>query len=112
YKVSKSLFNNRFKISIGGNYSSDSDADSNLAEDLINDISLEYVLNKSGSMYVKLFRHTGYESILEGEITQTGVGFVYKRKLRRVADMFRFLRHFHKTTVKQTLPQTNESIKQ
>ena len=39
-------------------------------------------------MYVRLFRHTGYESILEGEITQTGVGFVYRRKLRRLGDMF------------------------
>ena len=40
-------------------------------------------------MYVRLFRHTGFESILEGEITQTGVGFVYRRKLRRLSDMFR-----------------------
>ena len=39
-------------------------------------------------MYLRLFRHTGYESILEGEITQTGVGFVYRRKLRRLGDMF------------------------
>jgi hypothetical protein len=50
------------------------------------------MLNHSGSMVVKVFRHTGYESILEGEVTQTGVGFVYKHKLSRLADMFRFLR--------------------
>lgn len=92
YRVSKSFMNDRFKIVVGGNYSTDDDADENLSQNLLNDISLEYMLNKSGSMYVKLFRHTGYESILEGEITQTGVGFVYKRKLRRVSDMFRFLR--------------------
>ena len=40
-------------------------------------------------MYIKIFRHTGYESILEGEVTQTGVGFVYKRKLRRLSDLFK-----------------------
>ena len=39
-------------------------------------------------MYVRLFRHTGFESILEGEVTQTGVGFVLKRKLRRLSDIF------------------------
>lgn len=38
-------------------------------------------------MYVKLFRHTGFESILEGEITQTGVGFVYKKRISRLSDM-------------------------
>lgn len=79
YKVSKSLFNDRFKIVVGGNYSTDSE-ESDIAENLISDVSLEYMLNQSGSMYVRLFRHTGYESILEGEVTQTGVGFVLKRR--------------------------------
>ena len=100
YKVSKSLFNDRFKIAVGGNYSTDVDANQNLAQNLFNDISLEYTLNKSGTMYVKIFRHTGFESILEGEITQTGVGFVYKRKIRRLSDMFRFKR-------RKKLQQTN-----
>ncbi len=89
YRVSKSLFNDRFKIVVGGNYTTDSDPDENLSQNLINDISFEYLLNKSGSMFIKLFRHTGYESILEGEITQTGVGFVYKRKLRKLIDLFK-----------------------
>ncbi len=89
YKVSKSLFNDRFKISVGGNYASDADRDQNLSQNLINDISFEYDITPSGSMYIKIFRHTGYESILEGEVTQTGVGFVYKRKLRRLSDLFR-----------------------
>ena len=89
YKVSKTLFNDRFKIVIGGNYSTDVDADEDVAQNLINDISFEYMLNRSGSMYVKIFRHVGYE-ILEGEITQTGVGFVYKRKIQKLSDLFRF----------------------
>ncbi|MBD5233853.1 MAG: hypothetical protein HDS65_06700 [Bacteroidales bacterium] len=88
YQVSKSLFNDRFKIVVGGNYSTDADADENFSQNLISDISFEYFLNPQRSMYLRLFRHTGYESILEGEITQTGVGFVYRRKLRRIGDMF------------------------
>ena len=89
YKVSKTLFNDRFKIVVGGNYSTDADADENYSQNLINDISFEYKLNRSGSMYIKLFRQVGYESILEGEITQTGVGFVYKRKLKSLGDLFK-----------------------
>ncbi len=88
YRVSKSLFNDRFKIMVGGNYSTDADADENFSQNLINDISFEYMLNKSGSMYIRIFRHTGYESILEGEITQTGVGFVLKRKLNSLRELF------------------------
>lgn len=89
YKVSKTLFNDRFKIVVGGNYSTDSDQDENLAENLVNDVAVEYMLNRSGSMYVRVFRHVGYESILEGEVTQTGVGFVMKRKINRLSDIFR-----------------------
>jgi len=89
YRVSKSLFDDRFKIVVGGNYSTDANADENFAQNLINDISFEYILNDARTMYVRLFRHTGYESILEGEITQTGVGFVYKKKINRLLDMFR-----------------------
>lgn len=88
YQVSKALFNDRFKIVVGGNYNTDANADENFSQNLINDISFEYFLNKTRTMYLRLFRHTGYESILEGEITQTGVGFVYRRKLRRIGDMF------------------------
>ena len=91
YRVSKSLFDDRFKIVVGGNYTTDADADENFAQNLIADISFEYRLNKQGTMYVKLFRHTGYESILEGEITQTGVGFVYKKKIRSIKDLFNWL---------------------
>ncbi len=91
YQVSKSLFNDRFKIVVGGNYTTDAEADENFAQNLISDISFEYLLNKAGTKYVRLFRHTGYESILEGEITQTGVGFVYKKKIKRIGEIFRFL---------------------
>lgn len=90
YRVSKSFLNDRFKIVIGGNYSTDASDDENFSQNLINDVSFEYMLNRSGSMYIRLFRHTGYESILEGEVTQTGVGFVYRRKLRSLRDLFRF----------------------
>ncbi len=92
YQLSKSLFSNRFKISVGGNYSTDANVDENFAENLISDISFEYMLKQttSMSMYARLFRHTGYESILEGEITETGVGFVMKRKLGNLRRLFRF----------------------
>lgn len=92
YRVSKSLFDNRFKIVVGGNYTTDANSDENFSENLINDIAFEYILNKSGSMTLKLFRHTGYESILEGEVTQTGVGLTYRKRMTTLGQMFWFMR--------------------
>ena len=92
YRLSKSLFSNRVRAVIGGKFSTDADPSQNLKENLIDDISLEYMLTKRDNMYLKLFRHTGYESILEGEITETGVGFVIRKKLSRLGDLFKPMR--------------------
>ena len=89
YRLSKNLFSNRVRAVIGGKISTDADPSQNLKENLIDDISLEYMLTKRDNMYLRLFRHTGYESILEGEITETGVGFVIRKKLLRLGDLFR-----------------------
>ncbi len=97
YKVSKSLFSNKFKIIVGGNYSTDADADENFSQNLINDISFEYTLRQTNSlsMFLRLFRHTGYESILEGEVTETGIAFVMRRHIENLRRLFhiRFTRH-------------------
>jgi hypothetical protein len=115
YQVSKSLFNDRFKIVVGGNYTDGTNSEENVAESLVSDVSIEYSLNKNGTMLVKIFRHTGYESILEGEITQTGVGFEYRRKIRRIGDMFRWRRRRNsqaQMTRQDTTTVNDQTLKQ
>ena len=74
-----------------GKYSTDASADENFAQNLISDISFEYTLKQTNtlSMLVRLFRHVGYESILEGEITETGVGFTMRRRLSNLKRLFK-----------------------
>ena len=113
YRVSKTLFNDRFKIIVGGNYSTDANADENFSQNLINDIAFEYMLNRSGSMYVRIFRHTGYESILEGEVTQTGVGFVLRRKINSLRDLFRWAGRLKRSITgenKRTAAESEQSV--
>ena len=105
YRLSKNLFSNRFRAVVGGKFSTDSDPSENLRENLIDDLSFEYLLTKSGNMYIRLFRHTGYE-ILEGEITQTGVGFVIRKRMARLGDLFRSERS--KTKKNKTHDAQNE----
>ncbi len=112
YQVSKSLFNDRFRVVVGGNYTTDANADENFSQNLINDISFEYYLNKQQTMLVKLFRHTGYESILEGEVTQTGVGFVYKRRLQRLSQMLpKFMRPKRKKKTTEDMPADKPELR-
>ncbi len=92
YQVSKSLLNNRFKIIVGGNYSTDASNDDNFQQNLISDIAFEYILRQTNNMSLnaRLFRHTGFESVLEGEITETGVGLSLRRRLAYFTEITHF----------------------
>ncbi len=92
YQLSKSLFNNRFKIIVGGNYSTDASADENLEQNLVSDISFEYIIKQTNNMSLagKLYRHYGYENILEGDITEMGLGLILRRKLSSLTGLFHF----------------------
>ena len=98
YRLAKSLFNDRFKIVVGGEYKTNDPNDSDdssesqgsFAENLFNDVSLEYYLNDSGNRYLKLFRKASYEKVMNTQETVTGVAYVLKRKLTDLRNLFKF----------------------
>lgn len=89
YKLSKKFFDNRVQVSVGGSVSTGANPGANTAESLVDDISLEYQLTRRDNMYLKLFRQNNYESILEGEVTETGIGFGVRKKVLKLGDLFR-----------------------
>ena len=90
YRLAKTLFNDRFKVVVGGEYNTAVTDDEDIASNLINDVSLEYYLNSRGSRYLKLFRHSSFENVLEGQITEMGIAYVLKRKLSSLKNLFKF----------------------
>lgn len=89
FRYSQRFFNDRVQIVIGGKVSTGANA-TNDAESFIDNISLEYRLDASGTRYVRVFHNKNYESILDGEITETGVGLVLRRKMDRLSELFIF----------------------
>ena len=73
---------------------------------VFSNISFEYSLKQTQNlnMSLRLFRHTGYEIILEGEVTETGVGFVMRRKLSDLKSLLRFGRR------RKHAPEHNDSV--
>lgn len=91
YQFSRQLFNDRVRVKIGGRISTDNSENqsNNLQDNLVDDISVEYVLTKKRNLYLKVFRHSNYESVLDGEVTQTGVGVVWRKNFRKFKDLFK-----------------------
>lgn len=88
-KVSQTLFNDRVRVTVGGKLTSDGDALSGKNEARLNDLSVEYLTKEDGSSYVRLFHKTNFQNILEGEVVETGVGYVQQRSGYRFWDIFR-----------------------
>ncbi len=88
FSFSKRFWNDRITLSVGGEVNSgDAPRSSN---SFINNASLEWKISENSNRYLRLFYDKNYESILEGEITETGIGYVYRRKLSRLKELFIF----------------------
>lgn len=108
YRLAKTLFNDRFKIVVGGEYSTDLGDDDKIANSLFNDVSLEYYLNDVGSRYLKVFRRMSYESLLGSQVTETGVAYVLKRKLTNLKNLFTF-KHSREYLLRDSLEKARKA---
>lgn len=91
FRYSQRFFNDRFQVILGGKVSTGANA-TNDAESFIDNVSLEYRLDASGTRYIRLFHDKNYDSVLEGEITETGLGLVLRKKMDRLSELFIFKR--------------------
>lgn len=111
FRFAKRFWNNRLSVIIGGRISTGNEAIAEENNSFIDDISLEWRLDNSGTRYVKLFHTKNYESILEGEIIETGVGLVLRRKVNKLGELFIFRkRKTSLTPPKREIPTTSENL--
>lgn len=104
FKFSKRLWNNRLRVVVGGRVSTGSGAEETGA--FFDNLSLEYRLNQKETQYLKLFYERDAYDWLEGQLSEYGIGFMWRRKLDHFKDIFRFK---SKEQVPVVRPQTQTS---
>ena len=104
FRFAKRFYNDRISIILGGRVSTGQDVNAGQSQQFIDNVSIEYRLDGSGTRYIKLFHDKNYESLLEGEITETGAGIVLRRKMLHLRELFIFKKNKPKpvTDDKQT----------
>jgi len=95
FRYSQRLFNDRVQINIGGKISTGSQATNDM-NSFIDNVSLEYRLDRGGTRYLRAFHNKNYENMLEGEITETGAGFLFRKKLDKLSDLWMWSRKKNK----------------
>jgi hypothetical protein len=89
FRFAKRFWGNRISVIVGGKVSTGEEA-TNTGESIIDNVSIEYRLDKSATRYVSLFYDKNYESMLDGEITEMGGGLVLHRKTNKLGELFMF----------------------
>ncbi len=88
FKFARRFWNNRLKLSIGGKLSSGADvAMSN--ETFFDNVSVEYRVSPVSNMYLNLFYIRDSYDWLEGNVSRFGGGFLWRKKLNTLSDIFR-----------------------
>ncbi len=91
FSFAKRFWGNRISIVLGGKVSKGNDA-VNTGQTIIDNVSIEYRLDQTGTRYVRLFYDKNYESLLEGKLTEMGAGILLRRKSDNLGDLFIFKR--------------------
>ena len=92
FRFAKRFWGNRVSVVIGGKVSSGENVQ-NTGETLIDNVSIEYRLDKNATRYVNLFYDKNYESLLDGEVIEMGAGLVMRRKTDKLGELFLFKRN-------------------
>ncbi|MDR0757341.1 MAG: translocation/assembly module TamB [Tannerella sp.] len=108
FRFSKRFYDDRFNIILGGQVSTNN-ASANYNNMFINDASIEYRLDTEGNRYARLFYNRRYDSLLEGDISRYGASIIFRRKIRRLGDLFFFRKKKTEVVIEN---EKNETEKQ
>lgn len=102
YSFSRRFYNDRIRVIVGGKVQSGAGVSAS-SQTFLDNVSLQYQLDKSGEQYLSLYHKLVSDNVLEGEFTETGLGYVMRRKLANLLDLFSWLRKRPKPTAAPAL---------
>lgn len=87
--VSKRLLNDRLKVSVGSNFGLEGDARQNEnTTNIAGDVTIDYSLSKDGRYMLRAYRKDEYQVALQGQIVETGVGFIITLDYDKFREVF------------------------
>src|SRR5690554_2121581 len=87
--VSKMLFDDRLKVTIGSNFELEGQArPGEQTTNIAGDISVDYQLSKDGRYLLRVYRKNQYQVTLQGQYVETGVGFIINMDYDKFREIF------------------------
>ncbi len=87
--LSKTLLNDRLKVTVGSSFGVEGPQQVNEKQTTVGgDISADYQLTKDGRYKVRAYRKNKYQVALQGQVIETGVGFIITIDYNKFKELF------------------------
>ncbi|HEU0136555.1 MAG TPA: translocation/assembly module TamB domain-containing protein, partial [Flavobacterium sp.] len=87
--LSKRLLNDRLKVTVGSSFGLEGPQQANQETNSIaGDVSVDYQLTKDGRYLVRAYRQDEYQVALQGQVIETGVGFILTMDYNEFRELF------------------------
>lgn len=87
--VSKKLLNDRLRVNVGSNFQLEGPSNPNQsAVNPAGDLSVDYQLTKDGRYMIRVYRLNEYESLIDGQVIETGMSFILTYDYNKFKEIF------------------------
>jgi len=87
--VSKSLLNDRLKVTVGSDFVVEGATPTNQSSsNIAGDVQLDYQLTKDGRYRLRAYRINEYEGVVEGQVVETGLTFAFTLQYDQFRELF------------------------
>lgn len=87
--VSKTLFDDRLKVTVGSSFGLEGPQQTNQqTTNIAGDVSVDYRLTQDGRYMVRAFRKNEYQVALQGQVVETGVSFIITMSYNKFRELF------------------------
>jgi autotransporter translocation and assembly factor TamB/Tfp pilus assembly major pilin PilA len=87
--VSKRLFNDRLKVTVGSSFGLEGPQQANeTTNNIAGDVSVEYQLSQDGRYKLKAYRLNKYQVALQGQVIETGIAFILTLDYNKFRELF------------------------
>ncbi len=87
--LSKQLLNDRLTVSVGSNFELEGPQNSNQqSTNIAGNIALDYQISRDNRYLLRAYRKNEYQGVIDGQIIETGVGFIITVDYNRFREIF------------------------
>lgn len=87
--LSKKLLNDRLKVTVGSNFNLEGQQANEQSTNIAGDVAVDYQLTRDGRYLVRAYQKNEYQVTLQGQVVETGVGFIITMDYNQFKEIFR-----------------------